>query len=453
MSRFLFTIAIALLANSAFAAERAPNVVVILADDMGYGDLGCYGHKSIRTPKIDKLAAEGIRFTDFYVTHPYCTPTRAALLTGRHPIRTGMTRVLWPHSKDGLDAEEVTLAELFKKQKYATALFGKWHLGSLPEHFPTKHGFDEWFGMPWPNDQDDKHFLTKKNKWDWGPLRLYRNDKLVEKPAKQETLTERYFGEAIRFITANKTKPFFVFIPTSMPHLWLAASDNFKGKSKHGLYGDTIEEIDFYVGELMSTLKKLELDQNTVVVFFSDNGPVTSHQQLDPKDPKGSAGVLKLGKGTTWEGGIRVPCIVRWGGQIKPGRIEKRPVVVMDLFTTLASVAGCELPKNVKLDGRDLTPLLKLTGPVPEADIFFYARENLQAVRSGKWKLKLPMKGMPKAPDPNKQKDTPLWLTDLEADPGEKTNLAEKFPDKVKELEEMMEKWKKDLGAVPKPKV
>src|SRR5262249_43295588 len=358
---------VALLAGHASAQTptRPPNIVVILTDDMGWGDLGCYGNPVIRPPNIDRLAAEGVRLTDFYVTHPYCTPTRAALLTGRHPIRTGMTRVLWPHSKDGLDKEEVTLAELLKAKGYATALFGKWHLGSLVDHFPTRHGFDEWYGLPWPNDQDDKHYLSKQNNWNWGPLPLYRNDRLIEQPAALEKLTQRYFTEATRFITDNKSKPFFVYIPTSMPHLWLAASEKFRGKSKHGLYGDTIEEIDYHVGELVATLKKLNLDDNTLIVFFSDNGPVTSHPQLDPKEPKGSAGPFKLGKGTTFEGGIRVPCIVRWPGQVPGERVEKQPVVVMDLFTTLAKAGGADVPRDRPIDGRDLAPLLKKTGRVP----------------------------------------------------------------------------------------
>ncbi len=435
-----------LASGTAFAAEPAkPNIIVILTDDQGWGDLGCFGSKTIRTPNVDQLAADGAKLTDFYVTHPYCTPTRAALLTGRHPIRTGMTRVLWPHSKDGLDESETTLAELLKARGYATALYGKWHLGGEPSQFPTHHGFDEWFGMPWPNDQDETHHLSKKNKWNWGPLPLYRNDKLVEKPAKLATLTERYFDEAKRFVTANKEKPFFVYIPTSMPHLWLDATERFRGKSKHGLYGDTIEEIDHHVGELLATLKKLEIDRNTIVVFFSDNGPVTSHPQLDPKDPRGSAGPFKLGKGTTWEGGVRVPCVIRWPGTIQPGTVTKSPVMVMDLFTTLASAAGCELPKNVPIDGRDLAPIFAGKPPTAEPPLFFYRSETLEAARSGKWTLKLVEKGKGKEPE---------WhLFDLESDPGEETDLAAKHPEKVQELREKMESWKKSLGTPVKPKV
>lgn len=446
---FLVAMFVLLPLTSAWGADavRPPNIVVILADDLGYGDLGCYGSKTIRTPNIDQLVTSGAKLTDFYVTHPYCTPTRAALLTGRHPIRTGMTRVLWPHSKDGLDESEVTLAELLQKQGYATACYGKWHLGSNPDQFPTKHGFDEWFGMPWPNDQDDTHFLTKKNNWGWGPLPLYRGAEVVEKPAKLETLTQRYFAEANRFITANKAKPFFVYVPTSMPHLWLAASEAFRGKSKHGLYGDTVEEIDHHVGELVATLKKHDLERNTIVVFFSDNGPVTSHPQLDPKDPKGSAGPFKLGKGTTWEGGVRVPCVVRWPGTIEPGTVVKSPTVVMDLFTTLATAGKCPLPKDVTLDGRDLAPLLAGKPVATEPALFFYRSETLEAVRLGNWKLKPVEKG--KGPD----KTTDWSLFDLTSDPGEESDVSAKFPDRVKELRGRMDEWNKNLGVVPKPKL
>ena len=443
----LVTAAVPLLPAAAADAPRPPNVVVVLADDLGYGDLGCFGSQTIRTPNLDALARAGAKLTDFSVTHPYCTPTRAALLTGRHPIRTGMTRVLWPHSQDGLDESEVTLAELLKAKGYATACFGKWHLGSTPDRFPTKHGFDEWFGMPWPNDQDDTHFLTKKNNWNWGPLPLYRGGEVVEKPAKRETLTERYFAEANRFIAANKAKPFFVYVPTSMPHLWLAATEKFRGKSKHGLYGDTIEEIDHHVGELLATLKKHDLEQNTIVVFFSDNGPVTSHPQLDPKDPKGSAGPFKLGKGTTWEGGVRVPCVVRWPGVVPAGTEEKTPTVVMDLFATLAKAAGCPLPKDVPIDGRDLAPLFAGKPLAADAALYLYKSETLEAVRLGTWKLKAAEKVKGKEPAPE-------WLLfDLSTDPGEATDVSEKFPDRVKELRTRMAAWKQSLGTLPKPKV
>jgi arylsulfatase A-like enzyme len=431
---------------------RPPNVVVILTDDMGWGDLGCYGNTVIRTPNVDRLAEGGVRLTDFYVTHPYCTPTRAALLTGRHPIRTGMTRVLFPQSPDGLDKDEHTLAKVLKAKGYATALFGKWHLGSRVEFFPTRYGFDEWYGMPWPNDQDDKHYLSKQNGWNWGPLPLYRNDRLVEQPADLSRLTERYFGEATRFITEHKNRPFFVYVPTSMPHLWLAAGEKFRGKSKHGLYGDTIEEIDYYVGELVRTLRKLNLEENTLIVFFSDNGPLTSHPQLDPKDPKGSAGPFRAGKGTTFEGGIRVPCIVRWPGVASAGTVVKQPVVVMDLFTTIVKAAAADLPRDRPIDGRDLTPVLSGTGRLPTRDLYFYSQETLQAVRVANWKLTLPLKGNPKAAEPEKRDDQPLMLFDLDADPGETTNVVTRFPDVVRDIQDRADKWTKSLGTIPKPK-
>lgn len=443
------TLALALLATALPPGDqRPPNVVVVLADDLGYGDLGSYGGRHIRTPNLDRLAAEGARLTDFYVTHPYCTPTRAALLTGRHPIRTGLTRVLSPHSEGGLEPAEVTLAELLRDRGYVSGVFGKWHLGHRPESLPTRNGFATWFGMPWPNDQDDKHFAAAEH--GWGPLPLYRDEEVVERPAVQATLSKRYTDEAIAFIEANADRPFFAYLAHSMPHLWLAADEPFRGKSAHGDYGDAVEELDFHLGRLMAAIKARGLDDRTLVIFFSDNGPVTAHRQLPPGDPRGSAGPLRAGKGTVFEGGVRVPMIARWPGTIPAGRAPADPAISYDLFATIAARSGPASPDGRPIDGRDLLPMLTGEGPReggPESPLFFYRAERLAAVRSGPWKLHL----AEPAPAPAKKKAGgrgPL-LFNLADDPGESTDLASREPEVVRRLTALADAFRRDLGPVP----
>ena len=346
-----------------------PNFVVIFVDDLGYGDLSSYGHPSIRTPHLDQMAIEGQRWTDFYSASSVCTPSRAGLLTGRYPLRSGMSsdkrRVLFPDSGSGIPAEEVTIAEMLKEVGYATACIGKWHLGHLPEFLPTRNGFDSYYGIPYSNDMDlrrdvrdsltHRQIFWEANTEYWD-VPLIKDEEVIERPADQNTITKRYTEEAQSFIRANKEQPFFLYFPHSMIHVPLFASQDFLGESRRGLYGDVMEEIDWSVGQILQTLREEGLDKNTVVVFTSDNGPWLSY-----KDHGGSAGLLKNGKGTTWDGGMRVPGIF-WGpGRIKPGIVEDMGST-LDLLPTFAALSGAALPTDRVLDGFDLTPALTGTG-------------------------------------------------------------------------------------------
>lgn len=302
-------------------AAKKPNFVIILCDDLGYGDLGCYGNPVIRTPNLDRMAVEGQKWTDFYVADSVCTPSRAALLTGRLPIRNGMTndttRVLFPYSAGGLPQNEITIAEALKPVGYTSACIGKWHLGHLPQYLPTSQGFDYFFGLPYSNDMDCTNKLAWKMegleqaKTDWFNVPLMRNEQIIERPADQHTLTKRYTDEAVKFIQQNKTRPFFLYLAHTYPHVPLFASKDFKGKSRRGLYGDIVEELDWSVGKVLGTLKEEGISENTFVVFTSDNGPWLLKERFG-----GSAGLLRDGKGTTWEGGMREPCIMYWPGKL-----------------------------------------------------------------------------------------------------------------------------------------
>ncbi len=425
-----------LLARRSFAAgnaTRPPNFVVIYCDDLGYGDLGCYGAQKIKTPRLDAMAAEGTRFTDFYSCAPVCTPSRAGLLTGRYPIRSGLNKVLFPGSTGGIEDSEITIAQALKPLGYAAACIGKWHLGHLPPFLPTRHGFDYYFGLPYSNDMDVK---ARKDP----PLPLMRNEEIVEQPANQDLLTQRYTEEATRFIREHKDQPFFLYLAHSMPHVPLHVSDAFRGKSGGGLYGDVIEEIDWSAGQVLDTLKACGLEETTLVVFSSDNGP-----WLAKEEHGGSAGPLRMGKGTTFEGGVREPGIFRWPGHIPAGRVEHAPAITLDLFPTLVNLAGGTLPPDRPLDGQNITPLLLGTGSRPGNEFFFYSCEELQAMRSGPWKLKRPFKGSVYG----KPLEHPVLLFNLETDPGENNNVAEQHLDIVKKLEDRMQAFEKRLGAVP----
>jgi arylsulfatase A-like enzyme len=415
-----------LLANASTgrAEDRPPNFVFLYADDAGYGDLGCYGNTQIKTTNLDRMAAEGMRFTNFYSCAPICTPSRAGLLTGRYPIRNGLNRVLNPESKDGIDASEITLAEALKKRGYATACIGKWHLGHLPEYLPTRHGFDRYFGLPYSNDMT--------------PCPLLRDEKTIEEPVELSTLTQRYTAEALQFIADCKDKPFFLYVPYTMPHVPLAASAKFKGKSAGGLYGDVLEELDSSVGEILAALKRYDLDSRTLVVFSSDNGP-----WLAKAPDAGSTGPLRDGKFSTFEGGIRMPCLARWPGKIKAGRVEGPPAIMLDWFPTFLHLAGGSLPDDRVIDGKDLSGVLLGTGKRADEEFFFYYHDELQAHRSGPWKLKLPLAG---------DKGHPLLLFNLDDDPGEKTNMADKHPEIVQRLQTRIAEFQKQLGTVPRTK-
>ncbi|MFG0334092.1 MAG: sulfatase, partial [Maioricimonas sp. JB049] len=369
-------------AEDAPAAKR-PNFVVIFADDLGYGDLACYGHPSIATPNLDRMASEGIRFTQFYSASSVCTPSRAALLTGRLPIRNGMCsdrrRVLFPDSGGGIPAEEVTLAEGLSDVGYASGAFGKWHLGHLPQFLPTSNGFDTYFGIPYSNDMDRVNDVGPRGRaafrdpnveyWD---VPLIRDTEVVERPADQTTITRRYTEEAADFIRAHKEEPFFVYLAHSMPHVPLFRSPEFEGRSRRGLYGDVIEEIDWSVGQILQTLREEGLAETTLVWFTSDNGP-----WLIFGDHGGSAGPLKDGKGCTWDGGMRVPGLAWWPGTIPAGTVTMELGSTMDIFTTCLAQAGGTIPADRVIDGVDLTPVLTGSGEGVRDHMFYYRGTEL----------------------------------------------------------------------------
>ncbi len=431
------------------AAER-PNVVIVFADDLGYGDLGCFGHPTIRTPNLDRMAAEGQRWTQFYVAASVCTPSRAGLMTGRLPVRTGMCsdrrRVLFPDSAGGLPASEVTIAEVLKGQGYATACVGKWHLGHLPQFLPTRQGFDTYLGIPYSNDMDRvadsprgrEAFLNPKVKY-WN-CPLLRDEKVVEQPAVQTTITKRYTEEAIRFIRANKEKPFFVYLAHNLPHVPLFRSKEFEGKSLRGLYGDVIEEIDHGVGQILDTLGELDLDEKTLVVFTSDNGPWLIFNQHG-----GSAGLLRDGKGCTYEGGMREPTIFYWPGHVRPGVVAELGST-LDLLPTCAKLAGAEPPADRVLDGADLSPVLLGEGKSPRRTMFYYRGEQLYAVRHRAFKAHFITKGA-YGRDKPVQHDPPE-LYNLEHDPSEKYNVAAEYPDVIAEIKRIAEEHRNTLEPV-----
>jgi len=408
--------------------------VILFADDLGYGDLGCYGHPTIRTPNLDRMAVEGMRFTQFYSAAPVCTPSRAALLTGRLPIRSGLcdnkSRVLFPNSTGGLPHEEITIAEALKTVGYATACVGKWHLGHLPQHLPMNHGFDEYFGIPYSNDMK--------------PCPLMRGNEVIEEPAVQETLTPRYTQEAIRFIKNHQNSPFFLYLPYTFPHTPLHASKKFRGTSARGLYGDVVEEIDWSVGQILQVLRDLDLAERTLVVFTSDNGP-----WLTKKLKGGSAGLLRDGKGSTWEGGMREPGLAWWPGKIQGGAVTQALASTMDLFTTCLTLAGVKPPADRIIDGKDLSPVLFGSGPSRCDVFFFYRGTRLMAVRKGPWKAHLITQN---AYGPKSRKsvthDPPL-LFHIEHDPSENYNVAGDHPDVIADIRKEIERHKAKLKPAP----
>ena len=402
---------------------NSPNVIVVLTDDQGYADVGVFGAQGFTTPHLDRLAAEGLQLTNFYVGAPTCSPSRAALMTGSYPPRIGMTDVLQPSSSVGLNPREVTIAELLKSVGYATAAVGKWHLGDRPIFLPTRQGFDEYFGLPYSNDMT--------------PLPFLENEDVIEYSPDLSQLTKRYTQRALDFITRNQQNRFFLYLAHSMPHVPIAASDDFKGRSERGLYGDVIMELDWSVGQILAKLDELGIANNTLVVFASDNGPWLLYG-----NHAGSAQPLREGKFTTFEGGQRVPAIVRWPDQIAANRVSHDVVTAMDLLPTIAAITGAALP-NCTIDGRNVLPILEgaPSGAGPPTTMYFYAGAELQAVRAGPWKLHLPHgyetvtePGMDGDPGEKASRITPMSLFDLDADPGETTDLSEQHPDVVSEL-------------------
>lgn len=428
-----------------------PNIVIIFMDDMGYADIGPFGAKDYPTPHLDRLAQEGRIFTDFYVSQAVCSASRASLLTGCYNVRIGIQGALNHRADHGLSDQEVTLAEIVKSQGYATCCIGKWHLGHHPKFLPTRHGFDAYFGLPYSNDMWPYHPTAGKN---YPPLPLLDGEQIVDPDVTaedQSQLTRLYTQRAVRFIEENKERPFFLYLAHTMVHVPLAVSEQFRGKSSRGLFGDVMMEVDWSVGQIVETLRKHGLDKKTLILFTSDNGPWLSYG-----DHGGSAGPLREGKGTTFEGGVRVPAIFWWPGVIPAASRCHSPAMTIDILPTVAFLVGAELPPH-PIDGRNIWPLLVGPAdapPVQEA-YFFYWGEHLQAVRMGRWKLHFPheyrtLAGQPGGtggkPAPYKTGKIGLALFDLQTDPGETTNLADKHPEIVAKIQALADTMRKELG-------
>jgi arylsulfatase A len=418
-----------------------PNFVLILADDLGWGDIGVHGAAGFATPNIDRLASEGMRFTSFYAPNAACSPTRAAIMTGSYAPRVGIPHVLSPRSKRGLSPDEVTIAELLRGQGYATIAVGKWHLGDHPDFLPTAQGFDSYFGLPYSNDMSPVPANNPRkgaNLW-YPPLPLIRDTTVVEREPDQTQLTRRYTEEIVGFLERNAERPFFAYLAYSLPHVPLWASEAFRGSTERGLYGDVVSEIDWSVGEILAALERLGIDDRTLVVFTSDNGP-----WLVFGNHAGSAGPYREGKATTFEGGHRVPGIFRWPGRIRAGRTSDALVTGMDLLPTFTRLAGGAVPSDRVLDGHDIWPLVAGDADVsPYEEFFYYRGGQLQAVRSGNWKLHVPhtyptLVGGEAGRDGFLGREAEgsigLALFDLVADPAETTDVSAEYPDVVARL-------------------
>lgn len=435
---------LAAVASSATGAER-PNFIVILTDDLGYGDVGCYGADDVATPHIDRMAKEGSKFTSFYVS-AVCSPTRASLMTGCIPQRVGIGGVLFPRNNMGLNPDEKTLPELLKAKGYATALIGKWHLGNADVFQPFNHGFDYWYGTPSSNSQPYYPTIKKYATdcvWREGYSRdtilkmqrakcpLVRNNVVIEVPADQSLFTQRYTTETIRFITEHKDRPFFIYLAHNMPHLPLHASGAFVGKSKRGIYGDAIQELDWSTGQILKALKEHGLDENTLVIFTSDNGPNLGKH--------GRAAPLRGGKGATYEGGVRVPFVARWPGKVPAGRATDEPVAVMDLLPTLVKLAGGTVPSDRVIDGKDIWPLLSGAEDAssPHEAIYYLRGRSLNAIRVGDWKYRHAQDKAGK--DGSKKKELKTQLFNLREDIGEQNNVIDEHPEMAARLKKQMD--------------
>ena len=404
-----------------------PNFIVIMADDLGYGDLGIYGSNLIKTPNLDRMAQQGALLNSFYSSANVCTAARGGLLTGKYPIRLDIVSdVARPNNNVHLADDELSLAEALKPMGYQTALFGKWHLGSRLEWSPLTQGFDEFFGVL--NSNDMTHF------------ELYRQDLVIEEPVDQSTLTERYTQEALRFIETHQDKPFFLYMPHTFPHVPLYVSNQFSGQSEAGLYGDVVETIDWSVGEILRTLERLNLTENTLVVFTSDNGPWF----------EGSPGPYRDRKGSSWEGGQRVPFIAQWQGQIPHGVVSDEPAMNIDIFPTFLNLAGIELPSERVIDGKDIFPVLKNEAPSPHDALFLFNQNRIAGVRSGPWKLVVETHyrgAVPSFDNANSYYAPYGLLFNLERDPSETYSYTREYPEKAAELRNYIIDGQKKLSS------
>ena len=466
--RLFFCLFLAVFSIAA-AEPRLPNIVVFLVDDMGYADAGCFSDTKIRTPNIDRMAEEGMKFSSFYVAQAVCSASRAALMTGCYANRVGMQGALNHTSKEGIHGDELLMSEMCKSKGYATGAYGKWHLGTALEFNPINNGFDEFLGIPYSNDNSKFHPSLANI---MPPLPFYDGLKVIETDPDQSQFTRRFTERATGFIEKNKDRPFFLYIPHVMPHVPIFASDAFRGKSATGLYGDVIEELDWSVGQILDTIKRCGIDDNTLVIFFSDNGPFLSYG-----NHAGTATPLREGKLTTFEGGVRVPCIARWPGRVPAGKVCDEPVMEIDLLPTVASLTGAAMPEK-KIDGKDILDLLegKPGAKSPHEALFFWGGSELQAVRSGDWKLHFEhayitvdgppgRDGKPSRFGEMKPKSitlsgiegiasrhgyrvekTPLALFNLKEDIGELHDVSKEHPEIVERLSKLAEPMRRELG-------
>ncbi|QDT00824.1 sulfatase family protein [Adhaeretor mobilis] len=438
---------VTLLISASFAAEK-PNLVIIFADDLGYNDLGCFGADEIKTPAIDRMAKEGRRFTNFYVAAPTCTPSRAALLTGCYPVRSGIdddvavtasgwrspSRVVHPNAPFGLAQAEVTVAEVLKQAGYQTGMVGKWHLGDAEQFNPVHQGFDEYFGVPYSNDMNPYYYL--------------RGTERLDEELERDQQVRRFTEESLSFIKEHKDGPFFLYVAHAMPHTPLAASEQFRDKSERGLYGDAVAEVDWSTGEILQTLRDLNLDKNTLVIFTSDNGP-----WLSQAEHGGSAFPFRAGKGTTYEGGMRVPCVVWQPGTVPEGTECNELATALDVMPTFAHLAGAEPPSDRVIDGHNITPLLmdEPGAKTPYEYFYYYFGNELHAVRSGRWKLRTKNKMINEnvySYRGAKVKDVPIphALYDLQRDPAEQKSVFKNHPEIVERLQAALDRAREDMG-------
>lgn len=435
-----------------YGKNSSPNIIVIFGDDIGYGDVGIFGNPTIKTPNLDRMAYEGQKWTNFYSAASVCTPSRAGLLTGRLPIRSGMMsskiRVLFPESWSGLQQSEITIAELVKQKKYATMHIGKWHLGHLPDYLPTKQGFDSYYGIPYSNDMDATQ-PKEKRKWalynpdriDYWDVPLMRNEKIIERPANQYTITKRYTGEAVKFIKKNKDRPFFLYFAHTMTHVPLFRSEKFVDISLAGIYGDVMEEVDWSVGQVLETVRNNNISERTLVIFTSDNGPWLTFDTHG-----GSAGPLKEGKGSTWEGGMREPTIMWWPGTIPAGTTQAGMGSTLDLMATVASITNTKIPKDRKMDSYDLSLAMSMKADSPRNEMFFWRGTKLFAARSGNYKAHFyTMTGYRDRGET--RLNTPL-LYHLGHDPSEKFDVSRENPEIVTKIQEMANQHVLDIEEV-----
>ncbi len=438
------------------AAERPPNFVIVFIDDMGYGDVGPFGAEGYETPNLDRMAEEGRVFTDFYVTQAVCSASRAGLMTGCYNVRVGILGALSHRANHGINAGEMTLAEVVKQKGYATACYGKWHLGHHPKFLPANHGFDDYLGLPYSNDMWPFHPTAGDR---FCNLPLFEGTRVIDANVTgddQTQLTTRYTERAVEFIEKNKDRPFLVYVPHSMVHVPLYVSDKFRGTTERGLFGDVVAEIDWSVGQILDTLRKHHLDENTMVLFTSDNGPWLSYG-----DHAGTAGPLREGKGTMFDGGCREPTVMWWPGKIPAGTVCREPAMTIDLLPTIAHLVGAELPDH-PIDGKNIWPLIagEPGAKSPHEAYFFYYGRQLQAVRMGKWKLHFPHKyrtlagrpgGTGGVPVPYEQAEIGLALFDLENDVSETTDVKDRHPDVVARIQKLADRMRAELGdSAPK---